>query len=263
MVEPREEWHFDTGRVGRRVLVFDELDSTNATALGLASRERERPELGLEGLAILAENQTAGRGRFHRVWQSRPGSGLLLSVVLNPPLELRRASILTALAAVAVAEAVYRLTSIQARIKWPNDLLVRGKKICGILIEQSSATVVGIGLNLNQTREEFDGAGLPEATSLAIISGREVNLRRAAEVVLRCFDLEYERLIGGERVAVEADWKWRTGLLGQHVEIERSDGTRVLGRIKEMGFDGIEVERPDGAVSNLVPETIEHIRVVG
>lgn len=257
MTEPREEWHFDTVRLGRRVLVYDELASTNTTAMALASRERERPE---EGLAILAEHQTAGRGRFGRVWRSRPGSALLLSVVLYPPPELRRASILTALAAVAVAEAVYQLTSLQARIKWPNDLLVRGNKISGILIEQGSATVVGIGLNLNQTRDEFDAAGLPEATSLAILTGQEFELRRAAEVLLRAFDFEYERLLAGERVAVEADWKWRTGLLGQHVEIERSDGTRLCGRLKEMSFDALEVEPAEGVVLKLIPESIEHVR---
>ena len=252
MTEPREEWHFDTVLLGRRVLVYDELASTNTAAMSLA-----KPE---EGLAILAEHQTSGRGRFGRVWRSRPGSALLLSIVLYPPPELRRASILTALAAVAVAEAVYQLTSLQARIKWPNDLLVRGNKISGILIEQGSATVVGIGLNLNQTREEFDAAGLPEATSLAILTGQEFELRRAAEVLLRAFDFEYERLLAGERVAVEADWKWRTGLLGQHVEIERSDGTRLRGRVKEMSFDEVEVESTDGEVLKLIPESIEHVR---
>src|SRR5687767_8862526 len=151
MFTPRETWHFDTERIGRRVLVYDHVDSTNTRGAELAHADPDA-----DGLVLIADQQTAGRGQYGRVWQSRPGSSLLLSVVLRPPAELRRPVILTAWAAVSVAEAILALTGVQARIKWPNDLLVRGKKVCGILIEQSGTageivTVAGIGLNLNQT----------------------------------------------------------------------------------------------------------------
>jgi BirA family biotin operon repressor/biotin-[acetyl-CoA-carboxylase] ligase len=248
---PAEDWHFDTARIGRRVLVFDELESTNTFASSQPTAD--------DGLAIVARNQTGGRGRFGRVWRSRPGGALLLSVILQPPSELRRASVLTATAAVAVGDAVFGLTGLQTKIKWPNDLLVRGKKVCGILIEQGRATVVGIGLNLNQTAEEFDSAGLPDATSLAMLSGREFDLRTAAEAVLTRLDGEYGRLLAGERVAVEADWKWRTGLLARHVAVELADGTTVRGRLIEMSFAGLDVET-DGGVRRIVPETVEHVR---
>jgi BirA family biotin operon repressor/biotin-[acetyl-CoA-carboxylase] ligase len=265
MATPREEWALDTAHVGRRVLVFGEVASTNTLAAGWPH--------DADGLAFLAENQTAGRGRFDRTWQSRPGSSLLLSVVLAPPPELRRPSVLTAWAALAVAGAVYELTSQQARIKWPNDLLVRGKKVCGILIEQGVGadadgnprfrTVVGIGLNLMQTAEDFAAAGLPDATSLLLAANRVVGLRAAAETVVRHLDAEYGRLLAGERVAVEADWKWRTGLLGRQVVVELTEGPSVTGRVREMGFAGLEVTAPDGTVHVLVPERIAHIRPVG
>jgi BirA family biotin operon repressor/biotin-[acetyl-CoA-carboxylase] ligase len=248
--DPLEEWRLNAEHIGRRVLVFNEVDSTNtrAAALGLA-----------DGDAVLAFHQTAGRGRFGRIWCSRPGASILLSVALAPPLELRRPSILTAWAAVAVGDAIYALTGLQACIKWPNDLLVRGKKICGILIEQGPATIVGIGLNLNQTEDEFKTAGLPLATSIALAAGTAIEHRTAAETVLRHLDSEYARLLSSEWAAVQAEWKWRTGLLGQRVVVELSDGSRLTGRLHDMSFDALDLELPDGSRQAIVPERVEHV----
>jgi BirA family transcriptional regulator, biotin operon repressor / biotin---[acetyl-CoA-carboxylase] ligase len=258
---PRETWHLDTARVGRRVLVFDQLESTNTTAALLANPERERGGDDTDGLAVVAGFQTAGRGQYGRAWQSRPGRSLLLSVILRPPPELSRPVILTACAAVAIGDAVFALTGAQAKVKWPNDLVVRGKKVCGILIEQHAATaIIGIGLNLNQTADEFAEAGLPEATSLSLISDTEFAPRAAAEVVLRRLDREYDRLLTGERVAVEADWKWRVGLLGRPVAIELTDGTTASGRLREMGFDGLELDTGDLLPRLILPETVRHLR---
>jgi BirA family biotin operon repressor/biotin-[acetyl-CoA-carboxylase] ligase len=256
MAEPIETWRLDTERIGRRTLVFESLESTNTTAARLATSAE-----ATDGLALIAHFQSAGRGQYGRVWQSRAESSLLLSVVLRPPRELCRPVILTALTAVAVAEAVYGLTSAQARLKWPNDLLIHGRKICGLLIEQhAGAVVLGIGLNLLQTAEEFEAAALPQATSLALIGGREIPVRAAAEAVLGRLDQEYARLLSGELVAVEADWKWRIGLLGRQIEVELIDGTRVTGRLHEMGFDGLELEVADGLFRVIVPETVAHLR---
>jgi BirA family biotin operon repressor/biotin-[acetyl-CoA-carboxylase] ligase len=251
---PREEWHFQTDRIGRRVLVFDQVESTNTLAAELAASDQS-----IDGLVIIAEHQTAGRGRFGRVWQARPGCSLLMSVVLTPPVELRRASILTAWAAVAVGEAILDLTGLQARIKWPNDLLIRGKKVCGILIEQSRAVIVGIGLNLNQTAADFEAAGLPDATSLVILGGQDSPRRAAAAAAARHLDREYQRLLGGERIAVEADWKWRTGLLGRHVLVELTDGGTMAGRMMDMSFDGLEIDTGGGRLQRIIPESVGHV----
>jgi BirA family biotin operon repressor/biotin-[acetyl-CoA-carboxylase] ligase len=250
---PRDSWTLDTANIGRRVLLFDRLDSTNTAAAELAAHHES-------GLVVVADYQTAGRGQYGRVWQSRPGSSLLMSVALRPPPELCRPVVLTALAAVAVGEAVLALTGSQARIKWPNDLLVRGKKVCGILIENTTAVVVGIGLNLTQTVDEFAAAGLPDATSLGIVGGRPIDATAAAEVVVRKLDAEYGRLLAGERVAVEADWKWRIGLLGRPVAAELSDGSVATGRLHEMSFDGLELDTGECGYRVLVPETVRQLR---
>jgi BirA family transcriptional regulator, biotin operon repressor / biotin---[acetyl-CoA-carboxylase] ligase len=157
---------------------------------------------------------------------------------------------------------------VQARIKWPNDLLVRGKKVCGILIEQGVVagpeprfrTVAGVGLNLGQTADEFAALGLPDAASLGMLTGSPVGLRAAVGAVVRNLDAEWARLLAGERAAVEADWKWRVGFLGRDVEVERADGSRPTGRLRDMGFDGVELERPDGSVEVIPPEAVEHVR---
>lgn len=257
---PRDVWRFGTEHLGRKVLVYDAVDSTNTLGAALAAADPDP-----HGLVLIADHQTAGRGQYGRTWVSRPGSSLLMSVVLRPPPELCRPVILTAWAAVAVAEAVFALTGAQARIKWPNDLLVRGQKVCGILIEQTSTgagltTVAGIGLNLTQTADEFARANLTGATSLHLLSGAPQDQRTAAEVVIRTLDTEYARLLAGERVAVEADWKWRVGLLGRQVTVELVGGTTAPGRLLDMSFDGLELADAAGGVRVIAPESVAHIR---
>jgi BirA family biotin operon repressor/biotin-[acetyl-CoA-carboxylase] ligase len=249
---PRDEWNFGTAHVGRRVLVFDELPSTNTHA----------SEHDAEGDAIVALHQTAGRGQYDRVWQSRPGSSLLLSVVLSPPPELRRPCLLTAWAAVGVSHAIETLTDLRPEIKWPNDLLVGGKKICGILIEQRARTVVGIGLNLSQTGADFASAGLPDATSLFAAAGAVVEVQDAADQVLSHLDADYGFLLDGDREWVEDAWKERFELLGQTVLIELTDGTSFPARVRDISFDGLEIETADGYPRAIVPETVAHIRAL-
>ena len=164
---PHDEWHLTTARLGRRVLHFTQLDSTNAHALALAGDPAH------DGLVIVADEQTAGRGQHGRSWACPSGSGVLMSVLLFPPPELRRPAILTAWAAVSVCEVIVQTTGLQAQIKWPNDVLLQGRKVCGILIEQTRGTVVGIGLNVNQDAGHFAAAGLPQASSLAAPPPRE------------------------------------------------------------------------------------------
>lgn len=256
MTPPRETWGHPTVQIGRRAVIFDELHSTNTTAA-------EWPEGDdADGLAVVALDQTAGRGRFGRVWRSRPGSSLLLSVAVCPPPELRRPVVLTAWAAVAVVDAVSELADLEPRIKWPNDLLVGGKKICGILIEQGRRTVTGVGLNLNQTADEFAAAGLPEAASLRMLSGWEYDLKTACGVVVRHLDGVYSRLVAGDRAAVEAAWADRLGLVGRDVRVELTDGGAVVGRLRAAGFRGLEVVT-DEAVRVLVPETVAQVREDG
>jgi BirA family biotin operon repressor/biotin-[acetyl-CoA-carboxylase] ligase len=253
---PRDTWRLDTRRLGRCVLVYRRLDSTNSRAAELAATADE-------GLAVLADEQTAGRGQHGRSWQAAPRSSVLLSLLAFPPASLRRPAILTAWAAVSVCETVRRLTGTQPRIKWPNDVLLRKKKVCGILIEQAQlgarlATVVGIGLNVQQSPEEFARAGLPLATSLRQHRDQPIDTDDVARALLVHLDEEYDRLHEGDRTTLQACWSWHLGLLGKDVVAECSGG-RYHGWLVEVGFDRVVLDRPGRGPLVLAPEVILHL----
>jgi BirA family biotin operon repressor/biotin-[acetyl-CoA-carboxylase] ligase len=256
---PISRWHVDTRHIGRQVLVFERTDSTNDLAAALANDPANA------GVVVLASEQTAGRGQHGRSWQAPPGSSVLLSVLLFPPPELRRPAMLTAWAAVSVCETILQTANLQAKIKWPNDVLIRGRKVCGILIETRSverpgrlAVVAGIGLNVNQTAENFAGAGLEEATSLAIAAQRPFDCREVTTRLVRQLDDEYGRMLQGDCGTLEACWKWRVGLLGKPVVAE-CHGASHRGRLRDMTWDALELEQDNGSLLRLQPETVRHV----
>ncbi|MCS6865860.1 MAG: biotin--[acetyl-CoA-carboxylase] ligase [Gemmataceae bacterium] len=259
---PRELWQFPSQYIGQRVWLYDCVESTNTLGLKLAS-DRDN-----DGLVLIAHQQTAGRGQYGRVWTSPPGCSLLMSVIVRPPVELCRPVLLTAWVAVAVAEAIQQLIGQPAQLKWPNDLLLDGQKCCGILIEQTGhaaewSTIAGIGLNLNQSRDDFLAAQIPQATSLSLASGRWIEPRQAAEAVIHHLDAHYARLRAGEQAAVESNWKGRLGLLGRPAIVELTTGEELTGRVREITFTGVALEIDATTRRVLAPEAILHIRPVG
>jgi BirA family biotin operon repressor/biotin-[acetyl-CoA-carboxylase] ligase len=249
---PAQEWHLEGRHVGRRVLVFDRLDSTNDLALSRAD------DLANDGLVVVAGEQTAGRGQHGRRWLSPPGHSVLLSALVFPPPSLQRPALLTAWAAVAVGDLVLEATGVAPAIKWPNDVLAAGRKVCGILIEQRGGTVAGIGLNVNQPQAAFDAAGLPEATSLAICSEQDLNCRQITEALLARLDAVYRCLVEGDLDDVEHRWRERFGLVGRVVRVECADGV-LTGRLRELAFGGVLVETTSG-LRHLPPEAVRHLR---
>jgi BirA family biotin operon repressor/biotin-[acetyl-CoA-carboxylase] ligase len=256
---PTAELRVPTRHVGRRVLYYEELPSTMSAAAALTADPAN------DGTAVLAGVQTAGRGQYGRTWLCPPGSGVLLGVLLFPPPPLRRPAVLTAWAAVAVAETVHRLIGHEATIKWPNDVLVLGKKVCGILIESAGAVgrppsaVVGIGLNVNQTAEQFAAAGLPDAASLADCAGQLFEASAVAGQLLQQLDHEYTLLEQSELAALGARWARRIGLVGREVVAEATDGRHHRGRLRELTLDGLVLEQPGGAALCLAPEGVRHL----
>jgi BirA family transcriptional regulator, biotin operon repressor / biotin---[acetyl-CoA-carboxylase] ligase len=251
-MNPREEWQLDTRHLGRRVLVFDTLDSTNSYAAGLADDPANA------GTVVLADEQTAGRGQHGRTWTCPGREGILLSVLLFPPTPVRRPAVLAAWAAVAVCETILQVTGVQAKVKWPNDVLIRGRKVCGILIEQGRGTVAGIGLNVHQEAESFARAGLPQAGSLALFSDRPLDRYEIVRRLIAELDESYGALCRGDFVTLEACWKWRLGLLGKRVAAECPEAVH-RGRLREVAFDGLELEQGAGQALRLAPESVRHL----
>lgn len=253
MTQPRSEWELPTRRIGRRVLVFASLDSTNSHAASLAH------EPANDGLVILADDQTAGRGQYGRQWHSPPGQGILLSALLFPPPELRRPVVLAAWATVAVCQLVQQFTGLEPCIKWPNDVFVRGKKVCGILIEQGRGTVAGIGLNVNQSAAVFAAAGLPEAASLASLTGQSFIVEDGARRLIEVLDRYYCRLLDGEFAEVEGLWQRHLEVLGTTVDVE-TPTAHYRGDLRALTFECAELAGADGATLRLSPESVRHIR---
>lgn len=238
--------------IGPRILAFDRVDSTNTLAAEYAADPAN------DGLVIVAEEQTAGRGRRGRRWLSPPGSGILLSVLLFPPENLRRASVLTALASVAVCETIYACTRLQAAIKWPNDVLVRGKKVCGILVEQGRGSVIGIGLNVSTPAETFTAAQLPQAACLQMFTEDPLDRRSIARTLIQQLDAGYHELLGGMTGELESRWRWHSGLMGKKVTLRTPQGTHQ-GRLLDMNLSALLLEEATGQLRRLDPETVEEI----
>jgi BirA family biotin operon repressor/biotin-[acetyl-CoA-carboxylase] ligase len=262
-VPSHETWNLSTRRLGREVWYFPRLESTNALALSLGHDPAH------DGLALLAGEQTQGRGQHGRLWNAPLGSSVLLTLLLFPPPDLRRPALLTAWAAVAVCRTVHELTGLEASIKWPNDILVAGKKVCGILIEQRHGnqqprpilTAAGIGLNVSQTAEFFAQADLPMAGSLMSLSGRTLEMRDAAINLIEELDASYDRLLQSDHVTLETDWKNHIGLAGQQVRVELN-GDYKEGRLVDMTWEGIVLQNED-VFEQIAPERIRHLERSG
>jgi BirA family biotin operon repressor/biotin-[acetyl-CoA-carboxylase] ligase len=265
MNPPRQEWTLDTRRLGRRVLVFDRLDSTNNLAATLADDPAN------DGLAILADEQTAGRGQHGRTWLAAPGQSVLLSLLIAPPPELCRPAVLTAWAAVAVCGTIRQAIGQPTRIKWPNDVLLSDRKVCGILIEsiagrqagsvktsRSPWFIVGIGLNVQQSAAAFAAAGLPQATSLAQLAVHPLDTHAVAADLIHQLDQDYEALCQGKLGPLETCWKEHLGLLGKDV-IAQCPEAAHRGRLIELSFRRIELTRPGAPALVLAPERIQHL----
>ncbi len=210
--------------VGCQVVCLDEVDSTNDEL------KRRAMAGAVTGLAVTAESQTGGKGRRGRSFQSLAGKGLYLSVLLRPQVPPEQVSQLTAWTAVAVCRAIENTSGVAASIKWPNDVLVEGKKLCGILTELGveaetgslSYVVVGMGTNLTQTEADFGPELAPVATSLAL-QGAQVTRRELAAALLD--ELEaMNAAFPHDRADYLAEYRRRCVTLGREVRLVRPDG---------------------------------------
>lgn len=176
--------------IGGRLEYFDETDSTNTRARKLAE------EGAIHGTLVVADSQWAGKGRRGRLWTSPKGVGIWMSVVLRPAISPLHASMLTLIAGMAVVKGVRSSTGLNAMIKWPNDAVLEGKKICGILTEMSTEdeciryVITGIGINVNV--DEFPGELAETATSLKLEKGENIRRSPVISAVAEAFEEYYD-----------------------------------------------------------------------
>ncbi len=218
-------------RLGTPLRYFPALPSTNTYASELARAG------AAEGTLVLTDDQTAGRGRIGRVWKSHPRQNLALSLVLRPAFPPH---FLVMASALAVAAAVEAVAPVRAEIKWPNDVLITGRKVCGILIETSPGyAVLGIGINVNGSY--VDDADLAaRATTLAEVAGHDVSREEVAAALLKRLDALYAALSSAGEVAqrqVRAAWREQLVTLGREVTVLQNDAP-VSGVAEDVDADG-------------------------
>ncbi len=212
------------GDIGREILFFKEVSSTNTIASHLA-------ETTAEGAVVLAESQEKGRGRLGRVWISPPGVNIHMSVLLRPKIKQRDATLLTIMSAVACANAVRRITGLDISIKWPNDLMASHRKLGGILTEirtdagKIPVAIIGIGLNVNIGLDAFPEDVRKIATSLKNETGRSYSREEIIAGILNEINRWYAHLntSGGEMLLPE--WKRLSSTIGKYVKVTAGDET--------------------------------------
>jgi BirA family biotin operon repressor/biotin-[acetyl-CoA-carboxylase] ligase len=228
--------------IGRDIRVFQETTSTNDVV------ERLARDSVAEGVVVFAESQTKGRGRLGRKWISPAGQGLWFSVLLRPRLPPASVTQLTIVAATALARALRAQTGLVPQIKWPNDILVAGKKVVGVLTELSAEldevrhVVLGIGVDVNVM--EFPDDLRSTATSLALEADRHFVRAEIAAAILRELDQDYAKLRRGAFSMLAEEWEQQCITLGKRVQIHIGERT-VTGRAESLDNDGALLLRTD------------------
>lgn len=236
-----------TSRIGKNIIYRQRVDSTNNLAKRIAINEQD-------GTVVIAEEQTYGRGRMGRTWLSPAGVGIWMSIILKPELSPARIYQVTQAAAVAVARSITKFCNVKAGIKWPNDIIVNGKKVCGILTEMNAEQdrvnflVIGIGVNVNTAEDDIPDDLKAKATSLRQELGSMVSRKGLVINMLEQLDDVYSIFINQGFKGIIDECKSLSVTLGREVIVTQA-GHELTGSAVDIGYDGkLKVETADGMV---------------
>ncbi|WP_448852053.1 biotin--[acetyl-CoA-carboxylase] ligase [Corynebacterium sp. 335C] len=244
---------------GWDVVLPDHTGSTNADALAMARAGAAAPAV------VATVDQRAGRGRMSRAWETPPGVNLALSALLRPEgVPLTRLGLLPLVAGMAVRDALREAAGVDAQVKWPNDVLVGGRKICGILVEAASleppAMAVGIGVNVLMTREQLP---VPHATSLALEGASDLDASDLLAAVCRALEARADQW-RTDVAGFLADFRDGCVTVGMDVRVELPDGSAFTGRATGVGGDGeLEVVDDAGRRHVVTAGDVRHVRAAG
>lgn len=246
-----------TDIIGKKIYLFDEIDSTNMKALKLGEAGDR------EGTLILTESQTKGKGRLGRTWYSPKGVNLYLSVILRPIIPLKEAPLTTFVAAISIAETIMKVTDIKPGIKWPNDIMINGKKIAGTLTELVSDgdkvnyIVLGMGINLNMDLSSATEEIRNRAGSLREASGNYIDRTYFLVFLLSEFEYYYLLFKKGERRRIMDIYTSYSVTLGKRIRVD-SRGLSTEGLVEGFSRDGaLLIKKDDGAIETILSGDIE------
>lgn len=245
------------GTFGKKITYKSSVKSTQEIAHSLAR------EGAAEGSIVLADEQTGGRGRLGRAWQSPAGTGVWMSLILKPNIPLQKAPQLTLLIAVAASKAIEKVTGLEAAIKWPNDILINGKKTAGILTELQAeadsihSVIVGIGMNVNQESKHFSDEIAQIATSLSIEGGQTYKRAEIIGVLLQEIEMLYHQYLEKGFGVIKLLWEARAFSLGKRITARSVSGS-ITGYAKGITEEGVLLLEDDmGQVHSIYSADIE------
>jgi BirA family biotin operon repressor/biotin-[acetyl-CoA-carboxylase] ligase len=243
--------HLDTQFIGKKVIYKEKIDSTNTSAFRLALGGEP------EGACIIAETQETGKGRLGRKWFSPVGKNLYLSVVLRPKIHPSRVYPITFISSLAVYDTIEMSTGIQPTLKWPNDVLIKGKKVCGTLIELSTEAdlvrfvIVGIGFNINMKEEEIDKDIQQKATSLFMETKKIYERASVCGILLTNLEKYYSVFEKrGEKEICEI-WEKQAAIKGKYMEITQM-GESYKGVSEGIDRDGAMLLNINGQIKKII-----------
>ncbi len=243
--------------LGLHIHFFDKIESTQDCALSMAQNDSH----SMHGTVIIAEEQSAGRGRMGKKWIS-PKGGLWMSIILQPRFASRKISLIQFIGALAVGDSILEMAGIVCTHKWPNDILIQGKKVCGILVDanfegdKGGTVVVGIGLNANFTTQElFNSAtleGCSDVTTLREELKHDIALKDITRLIIEKLENYYLLLEDGKTGEILESWKRGSEIFGQRVTVK--DGNNVFnGRALDLDDSGaLLITLADGSVKKIL-----------
>ena len=238
--------------IGQTVVALTETDSTNAQARRLAE------EGAIEGTVVVADRQSAGRGRLGRRWESPSGVNLYCSILLRPQIPVQQASQLTFLSAVAVAETLEKVCLLSAKVKWPNDILVNGAKISGLLNEMNAETelihfvILGVGVNLNMLKKQFPESLNYPATSVLLETGKSVDRLMFLQTFLRCLEQYYAEFLEEGFTPIRQRWEDYCDTINKQVRVDQGSGS-LYGTVVGLEPEGaLRLQLDDGRIERIL-----------
>jgi BirA family biotin operon repressor/biotin-[acetyl-CoA-carboxylase] ligase len=244
------ERHLHTSLIGRTIAYKDSVESTNGLAFSMALAD------AAEGTCVVAETQKAGKGRLKRKWFSPYGKNLYLSVILHPRLHPARVYPITFLSSVAVHDTLTEL-GLKPALKWPNDVLVNGRKLCGTLLELSTEAdlvrfvIVGIGLNINMRRGDFDEEISPKATSMLIEMKNPFERAKVCGMLLDNLEAYYDMLSKDGMAKLCRVWEERAQIKGVRMEVVQMANV-VRGVAEGVDEDGALLLNDNGTIRKII-----------
>ncbi|MDD3840492.1 MAG: biotin--[acetyl-CoA-carboxylase] ligase [Clostridia bacterium] len=246
--------NLNTSVIGKNIIYHKSVDSTNNVLKRMINTEECK-----QGTVAIAEQQTEGRGRLGRCWMSPAYKGIWMSILLKPEIKTSEAPFLTLASAVAVAEAIRDITELKATIKWPNDIIINGKKVCGILTEVNGEldmvnyVIIGIGINANVEHDDFPEELIEKATSLKNEKGEDVCRAHIARKVIEGIEINYRKFhVEQGRIDIVDRCKKLSATIGKQIRVNGYNDS-YYGEAVDIDYQGrLVVKKEDGSIERLI-----------